>query len=93
MQALKNNVAISISHIHSYIKKIIHHAINISSTKTELFTIRCKINQAIQIPEVSHIIIITNTIHSAKRIFNLSVLLQLQDLKVDQIKNPILGLT
>ena len=31
--------------------------------EVELFTIRCKINQAIQIPGTSHIMIITDALH------------------------------
>jgi len=71
--SIKNNVAISISHVHSYnnnIKKTIYHAINVLSTKMELFAIRCRINQAVQISEVFHIIVITNTIHLVKKIFD-----------------------
>jgi len=70
--SIKNNVATSISHIHSSlnnIKKIIHYAVNIILTEAELFAIRCKINQAVQISGASHIIIITNFIYSVKYIF------------------------
>jgi len=41
--SIKNNVAISISHIHLHsidVKKTIHHAVNITSTEAELFAIR-----------------------------------------------------
>ena len=41
------------------------------STKSELFTIRCKINQAVQVSDASYIIVITNSIHLAKQIFDL----------------------
>ena len=44
---IKNNVATSISHVHSHsnsAKKTIHHTVNITSTEAELFTIRCRIN-------------------------------------------------
>lgn len=70
---IKNNIAIFISYVHFYsngIKKTIYHTINISLTKVELFTIRCRINQAVQISKISYIIIITNAIHLAKKIFN-----------------------
>ena len=63
----------SILHVHSYsnsVKKTIHHAVNITLTETELFAIRYGINQAIQIPEAFHIIVITNTIHLMQCIFN-----------------------
>jgi len=58
----------SITHIHLYsntIKKMLYHAVNITTTKAELFTIRYRINQAIQITDTSYIIIITSSIHSA----------------------------
>jgi len=71
--SIKNNVATSISYIHSFnslLKKTIHHAINIMSMEAELFAIRCGINQAIQVPTTSYIIVITNALHVVKRIFN-----------------------
>jgi len=66
--SIKNNVAISIAYIHSYnnpIIKTIHHIINVTSTEAELFAIRCGINQAVQIPKTSCIIIITDTLYIA----------------------------
>ena len=45
--SIKNNIAISISHIYAYdrpIVKAVHHATNITTTKVELFAIRCSIN-------------------------------------------------
>ena len=50
----------------------IHHTVNITTTEAELFTIRCGINQAIHIANVSCIIVITDAIHSAKKIFDSS---------------------
>ena len=71
--SIKNSVATSISHVHSYNKSIIktiYQAINVTTTKTELFAIRCRINQAINTPNVEHIIVITNSIYVAERIFD-----------------------
>jgi len=72
----------SILHVYLYsndIKKIIYHAVNVISTEAELFSIRCGINQAIQIPDTTYIIVITNTIHSVQHIFDFMVYLyQLQ---------------
>ena len=71
--SIKNNIATSISHIHSAnhpLTKIVHHASFVTSTKAELFTIRCGINQACFTDNVSKIIIITDSIHVAKKIFN-----------------------
>jgi len=74
---IKNNIATFISHVHFYsngIKKTIYHTINISLTKVELFAIRCRINQVVQISKISYIIIIiTNAIHLAKKIFNFMI--------------------
>jgi len=73
--SIKNNIATSISHIHSYNKpiiKTIHQAINITTTKAELFIIRCSINQAINISNLKHIIIVTDSIHTTERIFDSS---------------------
>jgi len=45
--SIKNNVAVSIAHIHTHDKpliKTIHHVVNVTSTEVELFAIRCGIN-------------------------------------------------
>ena len=73
--SVKNQVTISIAHIYVHnrpIIKTIHYAMNIMSTKAELFTIRCGINQATNLFNIEKIIIITDAIHTAKRIFDLS---------------------
>ena len=47
--SIKNHVAMFITHIYIYdssVIKTIHYAINITSTKAELLTIRCGLNQA-----------------------------------------------
>jgi len=72
---MRNNIAIFILHIYSHNKpiiKTIHHAVNVTTTKAELFTIRCGINQAVGIPNAKCIIIITDFLHTAKKIFNSS---------------------
>ena len=74
----KNNMATSITHIHIYDKSVIktlYHVENVTSTKAELFAIRCSINQAVNIQEISKIIVVTDSIHITKRIFNSSLLL------------------
>jgi len=50
--------------------KTIHHAINVTSTEAKLFAIRCGINQSICFNNISKIIVITNSIHTARRIFD-----------------------
>ena len=71
--SIKNHVTTSIAHVHihnSPVIKTIHHAINVTFTEAELFTIRCGLNQATQLTNIKYIIIITNSIHTAKRIFD-----------------------
>ena len=71
--SIKNDIATSILHIHSFnrpIIKTVHHASFVTSTEAELFAIRCGINQACAINNVSKIVVITDSIHTAKRIFD-----------------------
>ena len=71
--SIKNNIATSILHVHicdHSLTKMVHHAAFITSTEAELFAIRCSINQACSKENVSKIIIITNSIHSVKKIFD-----------------------
>jgi len=59
--------------------KTLHHAIDITLTEMELFAFRYEINQAIQIPGFSHIIVITDVLHVAQKLFDFSIYLyQLQ---------------
>jgi len=70
---IKNNIATSISYIHlaNYpLIKMVHHIAFITSTEVELFAVRYGINQACIKEEVSKIIIVTDSIHAAKKIFN-----------------------
>ena len=72
---IKNNVAMSIAHIHicnKAIVKTLHHVANVTSTEAKLSTIRCGINQAINIQGISKIVVITDLIHTTWRIFNSS---------------------
>ena len=74
--SIKNNVATSILHMHINNKiliKMIHHTVYVTSTEAELFAIRCSINQATNFNNVSKIIVITNSIHVARKIFKSSI--------------------
>ena len=74
--SIKNHVATLISHIHFFNKPVIktkHRAINITTTKAELFAIWCGINQAVANSDVNHIVVVTDSLHTAKRIFDFSV--------------------
>jgi len=74
--SIKNDIATSISHIHSVnqpLIKSVHHASFVTTTEAELFAIRCGINQACSINNVSKIIIVTDSIHAAKKIFDCEV--------------------
>ena len=71
--SIKNDIATSILHIHIAnlpLTKMVYHAAFISSTEAELFTIRCGINQACIKENISKIIVITDSIHAAKKIFD-----------------------
>ena len=84
--SVKFDVATSIAHIHICTKpvvKILHHTVNITSTEAKLFAIRCGINQATTSQGIVKIIVVTNLIHSAKRIFDpLSHLFQLHAVSI-----------
>ena len=74
--SIKNHVATSISYIYSFNKPVIktkHRAINVTTTEAELFAIWCRINQAVANSDVNHIVVITDSLHTVKRIFNSSV--------------------
>jgi len=71
--SIKNDIATSISYVHLAnhpMTKTVHHVTFITSTEAELFTIRCGINQACNKENISKIIIITDSIHAAKKIFD-----------------------
>ena len=84
--SIRNNVATSISHIHSHdspVIKTVHYIVNITFTEAKIFTIRCEINQAISIPNINCIVIITNSLYAAKRIFDsLSHPYQIQSISI-----------
>jgi len=93
--SIKNNIAIFITYIHlfnSSLKKTLHHAIDITSTETELFALRYGINQTIQIYGFSHIIVITDTLYMVQKIFNLSIhLYQLQSIMISKDLQELFG--
>jgi len=73
--SIKNDIATSISHVHLTnhpVTKMLYHVAFVTSTEAELFAIRCGINQAYIKENVSKIIVITDSIHAAKKIFDAS---------------------
>ena len=73
--SIKNNIATSIAYIHMVDKlltKTIHHAVNVTSTEAKLFAIRCGINQSTCFNNISKIVVITDSIHMARKIFDSS---------------------
>ena len=71
--SIKNDIVTSILYIHianQPLTKTVHHAAFVTSTETEQFAIRCSINQACTKENVSKVIIITDSIHAAKKIFD-----------------------
>ena len=70
---IKNYIATSIAYVYvqnKHVIKTIHYIVNITTTKAELFAIRYGINQATNLQDISKIVIITDSIYSAKKIFN-----------------------
>jgi len=73
--SIKNQVTTSISHIHSFNKPIVktlHRAINVTTAEAELFAIRCGINQVVADPCIKYVVVITNSLHIARKIFDSS---------------------
>ena len=73
--SIKNDIATSILYIHianRLFTKTFHHVSFVTSTEAELFTIRCGINQACSNEVISKIIVITDSIHAARKIFDSS---------------------
>ena len=71
--SVKKDIAISISYVHICnhpLTKTVHYAAYITSTEVELFAIRCSINQAYSKNNISKIIIVTDSIYAAKKIFD-----------------------
>jgi len=71
--SIKHDIATLVSHIHMRDKPLIntvHHVVFVTSTEAELFTIRCGLNQACNEEEISKIIVVTDSIHVAKKIFD-----------------------
>ena len=74
--SIKNNVATLISHTHMYnrlIIKMIYYTVHVTNTEAELFTIKYGINQVSNFNNMFKIIVITNSIHVARKIFELLV--------------------
>ena len=73
--SIKNQVTAFILHIHSFNKPIVKtlcRAINITIAKAELFAICGGINQVVANYNIKHVIVITNFLHIARKIFNSS---------------------
>jgi len=73
--SIKNDITTLISHIHQANRpliKTVYHAVFITSSEAELFAIRYSINQACNKEDVSKIVVITDSIHTAKNIFSSS---------------------
>jgi len=74
--SVKNDITTSILYIYIYNKpliKMLNHVVHITSSEVELFTIRYEINQASKLSDILKIIVVTDSIHVARRIFDLSI--------------------
>jgi len=73
--SIKNHIATSVLHVHSFNQLIIktyHQAVNMSTTEAKLSAIRCGINQTISILYIKHIVVITDSLHTTIKIFDSS---------------------
>ena len=73
--SIKKNIVASILHIHianHLLTKTVYHASFVTSMEVELFAIRCGINQTCSNEVISKIIVVTDSIHAARKIFNSS---------------------
>ena len=71
--SIKNDIATFISHVHLVnhpLTKTVHHTAFVTSTEAKLFAIRYGINQACTKENMSKIVVVTNSIHAAKKIFD-----------------------
>jgi len=71
--SIKNDIATFISHMHitnHLVIKTLHHVTFVTTTEAKLFMIRCGINQIYTKENISKIIVVTDSIHMAKKIFN-----------------------
>ena len=71
--SIKNDIATSISYIYlsnHLLTKTVHYMAFVTSTEAKLFMIRCGINQACIKENMSKIIVVTNSIYAAKKIFD-----------------------
>jgi len=71
--SIKNNIATLVSHIHirdQLLVKTVYHMAFVTSTEAELFVIRYSISQACSKENISKIIVVTDSIHMAKKIFD-----------------------
>ena len=71
--SIKNDIATSILHMHisnHLLTKILHHTTFVTSSEAELFAIRCDINQVSSKENISKIIVVTDSIRVAKKIFD-----------------------
>ena len=73
--SVKYNIVMSISHMHIHnnpITKTLHYVVYVASTEAKLFAIKYGINQAMNCNDISSkIIVITDSIHVARKIFDL----------------------
>ena len=71
--SIKNDIAMSVAHIHVAnrpLVKTVHHASFVTTTEAELVAIRCSINQALSLNNISKIVVVTDSIHAANKIFD-----------------------
>ncbi|KAL9709880.1 hypothetical protein Ac2012v2_006936 [Leucoagaricus gongylophorus] len=70
--SIKNDITTSVAHIHVAnrpLVKTVHHASFVTTTEAELFVLRCGVIQALSLKNISKIVVVTDSIHVANKIF------------------------
>jgi len=96
--SVKNNIVMSVTHIQkeqALITKAIYHTMNILPTEVKLLTIKYGISQAVHINDIINIVVVTDAILAAQKIFDTSYhpfqlhsITISQDLRAFFSKNP-----
>ena len=70
--SIQNDIATSVAHIHVAnrpLVKTVHHVSFVTTTEAELFALRCGVIQALSLKNISKIVVVTDSIHVANKIF------------------------
>jgi len=72
--SLKDNKVVTVAYVYKDrdIHKIKQYTMNVTTTESDLFAIRCGITRALSWQNTNYIIVITDIVYAAKKIFDIS---------------------